>query len=169
MKRIFTLLTLMVGVAFVSCDIESPYSGYQVYFTCDMAYYPFNHANPLGQFITVRNKVAGTSFEVIDANNNKTEHSLAHKELFHFGLGGLIIGTPSMCDGKIWVYDWACPNCEIARYRLEIARDGTGLATCPNCHNVYDLNSGGIPVKGKSRMLWRYNYFLSGTTILIRN
>ena len=171
MKKITALLALILTLAISSCDVESPASGYQVYFTCDMAFHPFNQISSFGQFITVKRK--GTkSYEVTDANGHTTTHNLTEIELrqpYHYGLGGLIIGTPSTSDGNIWVYDWACPACETARYRLEIARNGTGLATCPNCHNMYDLNSEGIPVKGKSRPLWRYNYIISGTTILIRN
>ena len=175
MKRIFTLLVLMMAMTIVSCDVEFPSSGYQVYFTCDMAYHPFDQINhSFGQFITVkRNTKYATSYDVTDANGVTTTHQLPYKELFHYGLGGLIIGTPSMCDGKIWVYDWACPACETARYRLDVARDGTGYATCPNCHNVYDLNSGGILINGKSndRELWNYRKYLLvlGTTISIRN
>ncbi len=171
MKRIFTLFILMMAMTIVSCEVESSASGYQVYFTCDMAYYPFDQISSFGQFITVKRN-NNKSYGVTDANGYKTNINLTEIELrtpYFYGLGGLIIGTPSMCDGNIWVYDWACPACETARYRLEVARDGTGLATCHNCGNIYDLNSGGIPIKGKSRRLWKYNYFTNGTTIVIRN
>lgn len=171
MKKVITLLTIILLFAITSCEVESPSSGYQVYFTFDNAYHPFNQTTSFGQFITVKRK--GTkSYEVTDANGYTTTHNLTELELrtpYYYGLGGLIIGTPSTSDGNIWVYDWACPACETARYRLEISNDATGLATCPNCGTVYDLNSEGIPVKGKSRQLWKYNYFTNGTTIVIRN
>ncbi len=172
MKKRITLLTLILVLSITSCDVESSTSGYQVYFTCDFAYHPFNQITSYGQFITVKRK-NNKSYEVTDANGYKTTTNLTENELrnpYYYGLGGLIIGTPSATgDGNIWVYDWACPACETARYRLEIAHDGTGRATCPKCSNVYDLNSGGIPIEGKSRPLWKYNYFISGTTIVIRN
>ena len=171
MKKTTILLTLILTVAITSCDIESPTSGYQVYFTCDFAYHPFNQITSPGQFITVKLK-NNKSYEVTDANGYKSTTNLTEMELrtpFYYGLGGLIIGTPYSDPNNIWVYDWACPACEIARHRLELSRDGTGLATCPNCDNVYDLNNGGIPIKGKSRTLWRYNYLTTGTTIVIRN
>ncbi|MBQ5663776.1 MAG: hypothetical protein IIV19_05025 [Bacteroidaceae bacterium] len=171
MKRITLLFTLILLFATNSCDIESSASGYSVYFTCDYGFHPFNQITSFGQFITVKRK-NNKSYEVTDANGYKTTTNLTEIELrtpYYYGLGGLIIGTPSMCDGNIWVYDWACPACETARYRLEITHDATGLATCTNCGNIYDLNSGGIPVKGKSRPLWKYNYFTNGTTIVIRN
>ena len=169
MKKIIILLTLIFSIT--SCDIESPSSGYQVYFVCDMAYTPFNQITSFGQFITVKRK--GTkSYEVTDANGYTTTHNLTEMELrtpYYYGLGGLIIGTPSTSDGNIWVYDWGCPACDPGVQRLEIANDGTGHATCPKCHNVYDLNSEGIPINGKSRRLFRYKYLTSGTTIEIRN
>lgn len=171
MKKRITLLTLILLFTISSCEVESPASGYQVYFTCDYGYHPFNQITSYGQFITIKRK-NNKSYEVTDANGHKNTYNLTELELrtpYHYGLGGLIIGTPSASDGNIWVYDWACPACENARYRLELARDGTGHATCPNCDNVYDLNSEGIPIKGKSRTLWRYNYFTNGTTIVIRN
>ena len=170
MKKTIALLTLIL-LTTTSCDTESPTSGYQVYFKCDMAFHPFNQITSYGQFITIKRK-SSKSYEVTDANGHTTIHNLTDPELsspYFYGLGGLIIGTPSMADGNIWIYDWACPACETARYSLDIAHDGTGFATCPKCANVYDLNSGGIPIKGKSRTLWRYNYMTTGTEILIRN
>ena len=173
MRKIMTLLaSLTLLVAVTSCEIDAPTSGYAVYFKCDMAFSPFDQITSFGQFITVRNKNSHRSYEVTDATGNVTTHNLTDLELrnpYNYGLGGLIIGTPSMCDGEICVYDWACPTCDNARYRLEIARDATGQATCPNCGVVYDLNIGGIPIKGKGRTLWRYKYSKFGTEVLIIN
>ena len=131
-----------------------------------------NQITSFGQFITVRAKNGNKSYEVTDAAGNTTLHNLTEIELrnrYYYGLGGLIIGTPTMCDGEIWVYDWACPNCDNARYRLDLSRDATGLATCPHCGIVYDLNIGGIPVKGKGRTLWKYRYSKFGTEVVIIN
>ena len=167
-KFLYTLLTLAIILA---CDSESPYSGYSVYFKCDTAYHPFNQITSFGQFITVRRKT-NKSYEVTDANGYKTTTNLSELEMrnpYFYGLGGLIIGTPSGSDGIVGVYDWAGPTCEAARHRLDVSRDGTGLATCPNCGNVYDLNNEGIPVKGKGRSLWRYRYMMYGTELVIRN
>lgn len=169
MKRLRTILTLLAIACISSCDVESPYSGYSVYFKCDMAYHPFNQITSFGQFITVRHKNSYRSYEVTDANGERTTHNLSEMELrnqYQYGLGGLIIGTPSMGDGNIWVYDWACPACET---RLDIAHDGTGQAACSKCSNIYDLNYEGIPISGKGRPLWRYRYMQYGTEIVIRN
>lgn len=159
----------MFIIFMTSCETESPYSGYSVFFTCDAAYHPFNQVSSFGQFITVRRK-SSTSYEVTDAMGNTEQRQLTEQEVrqqFYYGLGGLIIGTPSMEDGNIWAYDLACPNCEMARYRLYI--NDLGLAECHNCDCVYDLNCGGIPIEGKSRIMWRYRVHAEGTFIIIRN
>ncbi len=173
MKKSLLLISILsLLLTTTSCEEESSYSGYSVNFKCDMAYHPFNQITSFGQFITVRVKNGNKSYEVTDAAGNTTLHNLTEIELrnrYYYGLGGLIIGTPTMCDGEIWVYDWACPNCDNARYRLDLSRDATGLATCPHCGIVYDLNIGGIPVKGKGRTLWKYRYSKFGTEVVIIN
>ena len=156
----------------ISCSGDSPYSGYAAFFTCDTSFPPFNQVSGFGQFVTVKRKTS-TSYEVTNAQGITYEHQLTEAEArqkFQYGLGGFIIGTPSAPpneDYSIWAYDWACPNCDMARYRLDI--DDIGLATCHNCGTVFDLNSGGIPIKGDSRTLWRYRVFMSGTYLTIQN
>ena len=161
-KTIMLLLTILTMTA---CDIESPYSGYAVFFTCDIGYPPFNQATGLGQFITVRRKQGSTpSYEVTDTQGKKHVHQLTEMEArqqFQYGLGGLIIGTPSLEDGSIWAYDLACPNCDSQRHRLEL--DNIGRAKCHNCDTQFDLNL------GKSSGLWYYRVFTAGTTVTIQN
>ncbi len=173
MKRIFTLLTLMVGVTFASCDIESLTPGFQVYFSCDMEREEFRNISTPGHFITVKHTSDHKGYEVTyeSGANIKTKTiyptgTEIHTP-YHLGLGGLIIGTLS--NGNICIYDWACPKCEIARHKLKLAYDGTGHATCPKCHNVYDLNIG-ISIKDKSRALWQYKtYSVVGTRFEVIN
>lgn len=173
MKKTITLLTLFALLLCLNaCDEDSPYSGYAVNFKCDVAFHPFNQVTSYGQFVTVRPKNGYRSYEVTDANGISTTYNLTEIELrnkFQYGLGGLIIGTPSVSNGNIWVYDWACPMCDNARYRLRLSHDATGHATCDNCGVVYDLNNEGIPVIGKGRPLLRYKYTLFGTELFIRN
>ena len=102
MKKFFLLL--ITALTTLSCDTESPYSGYSVFFTCDASFHPFNQASSYGQFITIRRK-SSTSYEVTDVQGTKHTHNLTEAEArqkFYYGLGGLIIGTPSMEDGQIW-------------------------------------------------------------------
>lgn len=167
MRRAIAILFTIIAA--VSCDTESPYSGYSVFFTCDASFHPFNQASSFGQFITVRRK-SSTSYEVTDAQGIKHTRNLTEAEArqkFFYGLGGLIIGTPSMEDGNIWAYDLACPNCEMARYRLLL--DDVGRASCNNCGSIYDLNCSGIHIEGKSRILWRYRVHRAGTFITVQN
>lgn len=152
-----------------ACESESPYSGYSAYFVCDSAFPPFNVVTSPGEFVTVRGRNAA-SYEVTDPQGTKRTIQLTEQERlqgFFYGLGGFIIGTPMMCDGNVWAYDWACPECDMARYRLEL--NGVGLATCPNCAAVYDLNIGGVPIENGRKVLWRYNVMPLGTQFVIRN
>lgn len=168
MKRGFIfLIVLLAGLC--SCETESPYSGYSVFFTCDAAFHPFNQMSGFGQFITIKRK-SSTSYEITDVQGNVHIHHLSEAEArqqFYYGLGGLIIGTPSMQDGNIWAYDLACPNCDMARYRLKV--NGVGHASCENCGSVFDMNIGGIPIEGKTRIMWRYRVFTSGTFVTVQN
>ena len=171
MRRYIAALTfILLGI--VSCDTESPYSGYAVYFTCDAAFAPYNHINSLGQFITIKRKQGSTpSYELTDALGNKHIHQLTEAEArqqFQYGLGGLIIGRPlSDNNGEIHAFDLSCPSCDSQRHRLSI--DHLWQATCPNCRTIFDLNLGGIPIEGKSRVLWRYRVSTMGSIVTVHN
>ncbi|MBR5275964.1 MAG: hypothetical protein IKU35_02360 [Bacteroidaceae bacterium] len=168
--KLFFAFALLITL--VACENENPFSGFRAYFKCDTAYHPFNQVTSYGQFITVRPKNSYSAYEVTDANGNRTTHNLTEVELrekFQFGSGGLIIGTPALGDGTIWVYDLTCTSCATARDRLNVAHDGSGLASCSKCGSVFDLNNEGIAVKGKSHPLWRYKYTMLGTELIIRN
>lgn len=166
-QKTLTLCLLLFGI--VACDIESPYSGYQAYFYCDASFSPFNQIFGAGQFITIKRR-SHSSYEVTDVFGNKQIKELTELEArqgYYYGFGGFIVGTPSMGDGNVWAYDWACPNCDVTVHRLELS--DIGHATCHNCGAVFDLNSGGIPIEGKSRTLWRYKVLQAGNNITIQN
>lgn len=167
--RLRILTIILMAFAIVACDTESPYSGYSANFSFDTSFAPFNQVTGFGQFITVRRK-SSTSYEVTDAMGNTTVRQLSENEVrrkFYYGLGGFIIGTPSLGDGTVWAYDLACPECDMARYRLEL--DDVGRASCGHCGSVFDLNSGGIPIIGKARTMWRYRVTPNGTYMTIHN
>lgn len=169
---IFSIISLSLVVGFVSCDEERSSSSYAVNFRCNGSVSPFNQTYSYGSFITIRRK-SSSSYEVTDASGRILPTIMLSeseaREGFYYGLGGLIIGTPSLGDGNIWAFDLSCPVCDRAKYRLTLARDGTGQALCPQCGNVYDLNSGGILLQGSGRSLWRYSVIQQGGYLYIHN
>ena len=173
MKK-FTQLTLLLTIvlAFAGCEVENPYSSYRANIVFDGSIYPYNQARSFGLFICIKQGANIGQYKVTDALGKTQTVNIPEIHLqqsrFYYGLGGLIIGTPSMGDGTIWAYDWACPNCDLARYRVEI--DYTmGHATCPRCATKFDLNNGGIAIEGDSRPLWRYRVFDNGSEVIIQN
>lgn len=173
MKRFIHLsLLLTIILAFTGCDEESPYSGYAVNFSFDKSIHPYNQVNSYGQFICVRRGANVGEYKLTDTLGKTQTVNIPQIQIqqgtFHYGCGGLIIGTPMNCDGAIWAYDWACPKCDNSRHRINL--DYTfGHAICPNCATKFDLNSGGIPIDGDSRPLWRYRVFDLGSNVLIQN
>ena len=172
MKRALSILAAIATIMFVGCDSESPYSSYRVSFVFDSTIHPYNQAKSPGQFICVRKGANLGQYRLTDALGNTQTVNIPQIQLqqntFHYGLGGLIIGTPMNSDGNIWAYDWACPRCDNSRYRVEIDRT-MGHAKCPECATKFDLNSNGIAIEGNSRPMWHYRVFDNGTTVIIQN
>ena len=171
-SRIKQLLLLTLAIALAACEGYNPYSSYHANVIFDGTIYPYNQARGFGQFICIRQGASIGEYKVTDAMGKTQTVSIPQIYLqqgkFFYGLGGLIIGTPSMGDGTLWAYDWACPSCDLARYRVEI--DYTmGHATCPHCATKFDLNSRGIAIDGESRPLWRYPVYDSGSQVIIQN
>lgn len=172
MKKTIALMLFAALTFITACDDESPFSGYAVNFTFDKSIHPYNQVNSYGQFICIRRGANIGQYKLTDALGNTQTVNIPQIQLqqnaFHYGLGGLVIGTPMNCDGNIWAYDWACPKCDNSRYRLKI--DNTmGHATCGNCATKFDLNSGGIAIDGNSRPMWHYRVFDNGTSVIIQN
>ncbi len=176
MKNI--ILTAMFATAallFAGCSDENPYSGYHASFKFNSTFHPYNQVRTPGQYICVRRGRNHGEYKLTDALGKTTTVQVPEIDLqqgkFHYGLGGLIIGTPSAYgEGALIVYDWACPSCDLEKYRLNIDRDGgTGKATCPECGTEFDLNSGGVAVKKKSKPLRRYRVIDDGTTVIVQN
>ena len=173
MKRIARTVLLLISIlTFAACEGDNPYSSYHANVIFDGTIYPYNQARSFGQFICIRQGANIGEYKVTDAMGKTQTVRIPQIHLqqgrFYYGLGGLIIGTPTMGDGNLCAYDWACPNCDIARYRVEI--DYTmGYATCPRCATKFDLNSSGIAIEGESRPLWRYRVFDNGAEVIIQN
>ena len=174
MKKMKKLFLFFACCLLASCqsDYQEYCTQYPVTFSCDIAYAPYNAVNSLGQFITVRSKAGRGAVSVFNPSLNKTtEVSLSEVEArsFTFGLGGLILGQPFFGDGSpCYAYDLACPVCDRASARLTVGADG--LARCPKCANVYDLNNSGLVTEGSGRPLYRYHVTQStASTLYIHN
>lgn len=159
MKRAIFIITAILAVT--ACSDESSSSGYPVYFSCDASIYPYNIVQGLGQYITIT-RSGGAAYKIRYYEGReeveKTEKLTAiqlQQGTFQYGRGGLIIGTPSAYDGNMWAYDLACPKCDLTNRKLSVTQP-VGHAHCTKCNSKYDLNSGGIPIEGDTRPLWRY-------------
>lgn len=172
MKRTGIIILALAALLFTACEIESKYSIYRVNFVFDKSVHPYIQVNSYGQFICVKRGANAGQYKVTDAMGNTQTVNIPAMQMqtnpFHYGLGGLIIGTPMNCDGNIWAYDWACPTCDSQRYRVEIDY-AMGHATCPKCQTKFDLNSGGIAIEGKSRPLWCYRVYDNQPNVIIQN
>ena len=173
MKRIAHITLLFISLlTFAACDGYNPYSSYHANIVFDGTIYPYNQARSFGQFICIRKGANIGEYKVTDAMGKTQTVSIPQIHLqegkFYYGLGGLIIGTPTMGDGNLWAYDWACPSCDLARYRVEIDY-AMGHAICPNCATKFDLNSKGIAIDGDSRPLWWYRVYDNGAQVIIQN
>lgn len=172
MKRAFFILLAISAFALSGCDDESPYSGYRVNFSFNPNMHPYNQALSPGQYICVRKGSSIGQYRLTDALGNTQTVNIPEFQLqsspFYYGLGGLIIGTPMAADNTLWAFDWACPNCEQARFRLNIDRV-LGHASCSNCGVKFDLNSGGIAIDGKSRPMWHYRIYPYNDGMVVQN
>ena len=172
MKRALYILAMISALALTACDDENPYSNYRANFIFDATIHPYNQAKSPGQFICVRRGANAGQYRLTDALGNETKVNIPQIQVqqspFYYGLGGLIIGTPMACDGNMWAFDWACPNCEKANNRLSIDRIH-GHGTCSACGVKFDLNSGGIAIEGKSRPMWKYRIFGPDNSLMIQN
>lgn len=174
MKRYILALLCIMAVA--SCNKVGNYSVYShkypVYYACNTAMAPFNQITSLGRFVSVRMK--NIELEVTDADGNKSVHQLSETDMrsFSFGLGGLIIGTPSLNNDNVSVYafDLACPICDKAKHRLTF--NYLGIAKCSNCNSTWNLNNNGFiqnsTVK-EARPLYRYPVSIYNNYITVRN
>ena len=165
-------MLIMLTFVLLGCESENPYSSYHVNVIFDGTAHPYIQARSPGQFICIRQGANIGEYKLTDARGNTQTVNIPQIHLqqgkFHYGLGGLIIGTPIMNDGALMAYDWACPECNLARYRVEIDYT-TGYAICPHCATKFDLNSSGIAIEGEARPLWQYRVFDNGTEVIIRN
>lgn len=166
---LFAAVILLTGCS----DDDNPYSGYRANFIFNGTEHPYNQARTPGQYICVKHGANIGLYKLTDARGNTTTVQIPEiylqQSTFHYGLGGLIIGTPSAYgDGNLMAFDWACPSCQVQKHRVKIDYV-MGHATCPKCSAKFDLNSGGIAIEGKSDPLMRYRVIDNGSTVIVQN
>lgn len=170
MKRRFLLvLSLLLATA---CERNS-YSTFsyrnKVFYSCELTKSPYNQLTTPGRFLSVR-KGDGVII-ITDSDGNRYEEPLTaiQNSTFIFGLGGLIIGTPTFNndDMSIWAYDLGCPECNSPGTRLKF--DLSGNATCKKCGGSWSLNSSGFPTDDKSRTLYRYPTTFNNGILTVSN
>lgn len=174
MKRLFFALILVLTVS--GCSKIGNYrvysNKYPVNYSCNTTVSPFNQINSLGRFVSVR--IKGMELEATDADGNVSKHQMSETDMrtFALGLGGLIIGTPSLNNDNFSVYafDMGCPVCDRAKYRLTF--NHLGIAKCSNCKSSWNLNNNGFiqssTVK-EARPLYRYPVTVYNNYVTVRN
>lgn len=125
--------------------------------------------------IFVRISREGTTRFKFESNQGTTTYgaitAIDQKAQWTIGIyNGVIVGFGAI-DRKFMAYDNQCPNCYessgLTRYALTMNTDAT--ATCRYCQRVYDLNNGGILVKGdKGRGLIKYRAYTTGAFGLLQ-
>lgn len=172
-RQIFALILILTVSGCSKIGNYQVYSNkYPVNYSCNTTISPFNQINSLGRFVSVR--IKGMELEATDSDGNTSSHQMSETDMrsFVLGLGGLIIGTPSLNNDNlsVYAYDLACPICDKAKHRLTF--NYLGIAKCNNCKSSWDLNNNGFiqnsTVK-EARPLYRYPVSIYNNYITIRN
>lgn len=170
MKRITSYLLPLASylLLLTSCGAEQQYTSWSCRFI-------FNNGTYLDQTIAVainptvsgifckvtEETRGGTRYLVFENSHGATSrHQMMAEELrnnLRIGQNnGIIIGVQSMGDNSFTAYDLHCPNCarrenNITNPTYPVAFDAKipGFVNCTVCGDQYDLNSGGLLIKGK--------------------
>lgn len=163
LRFIFFLLST---ITLVGCNdhFNSSIPDAPVNFTCSLVQAPYVQITTPNQFFMVEKTNKG--FAGITSSGQTFSRS---KSGFYFGYAGIVVGN-STFNGYC-SFDLSCPY-EYKQYNrkkaIDLQIDNSGKAICPDCKSEYDLNNGGIPVKGVSKeRLKPYNVYLNGDQSLI--
>ena len=120
-RQIFALILILTVSGCSKIGNYQVYSNkYPVNYSCNTTISPFNQINSLGRFVSVR--IKGMELEVTDSDGNTSSHQMSETDMrsFVLGLGGLIIGTPSLNNDNlsVYAYDLACPICARRAWRM---------------------------------------------------
>ena len=159
LKPLAALLLLLCGCEGTMFDSSLP--DFPVNFSCSLMQAPYVDIRTPNQYISIRKNTNGTCTGITSTGKTFS----VNKYNLYLGYGGLIVGN-SPFNGYC-AFDAACPyDYKNSRKKVivELQTDGVGKAVCPECKTEYDLNNGGIPVKGDSdERLKPYRTYLSNT------
>ena len=164
----FTSYLLLLASCFLlsSCGAEQEYSSWSCRFIFNNGTYldqtlgaAINPTIP-GIFCKVTEQSRGGTRYLIFENNQgaSSQHQMMAEELrqnLRIGQNnGIIVGVQNF-DG-FTAYDLQCPNCARREnnyvtpyYPVTLDKKGSGIVTCSKCGDQYDLNNGGLLVKGQ--------------------
>ena len=126
----------------------------------------FRSCTSLGEFCTITNPAWDARklhFYSIGTEDQPYTMSEFEARNIALGLGGLIVGLPSIAEQleqepKVVCFDLTCPNC-YNEYNITHLMKYTrlGYVDCTSCGRSYDLNNSGIVSIGEAgRPLFRY-------------
>ncbi|MGN0233652.1 MAG: hypothetical protein ACI4B5_04410 [Bacteroidaceae bacterium] len=175
-----TIITLLSGLA-ACTESDSLYCHIPARLVVDNAYQAqalYTACNSLGEFCSVTMDGQKIYFQGSKEKSELNRVALNNYDNTILGLGGLIIGLPSLPEigkdvSQVVCFDLNCPNC-YEQYggiskRMELSH-ADGTSRCNGCHRTYDLNSMGIVSDGESgRALFRYRVSYVGTALVVSN
>lgn len=167
MNKLTSYLLLLVSCFLLSsCGAEQEYSSWSCRFIFNNGTYLDQTLgaaiNPTitGIFCKVTEQSRGGTRYLIFENNQgaSSQHQMMAEELrqnLRIGQNnGIIVGVQNF-DG-FTAYDLQCPNCARREnnyvtpyYPVTLDKKGSGIVTCSKCGDQYDLNNGGLLVKGQ--------------------
>ncbi|MBR2243542.1 MAG: hypothetical protein IJ888_02255 [Prevotella sp.] len=182
MNKLTSYLLLLASCFLLSsCGAEQEYSSWSCRFIFNNGTYLDQTLgaaiNPTitGIFCKVTEQSKGGTRYLIFENNQgaSSQHQMMAEELrqnLRIGQNnGIIVGVQNF-DG-FTAYDLQCPNCARREnnyvtpyYPVTLDKKGSGIVTCSKCGDQYDLNNGGLLVKGQEgdKGLERYRYASTG-------
>lgn len=168
-RKTMILLLVLCIVAACSRSYEVYSNKYLVSFSCDISTSPFNKAQTLGYFLSVRLTPTKDGYTVkdFDGKEQTFPYTEVQNRVFQFGLAGLIIGKPYFGEDEFYAYDLGCPQCDRPSAPLNVKADC--MAYCSKCGNSYNLNNGGFAKTGEGRPLYRYRTSLNGSKLMVHN
>lgn len=146
-KNWFAAILILLSTSACKDEYLSSIPDAPVNLTCDLTNYFVQLTTP-GQFSLVTKISGGYQISFPGKTPLAIRGEATNKEVY-LGYGGLIIGNSSFSG--YCAFDATCPVEASRKAILAIKNDGLGTAVCPKCGSEFDLNNGGIPVKGESK------------------